>query len=369
MSEIEYYRVNLLIREGFPLEYLEKNYGITFDSKEKEYINLAYHIHLIERREQYNRAEMPRPCIGTPLELWGLLQVFSFGDYWEALKIIKREFYHIDQSLEGNIRGTLTCGKRELLPILGGIFKKICRTRDFDFDNSLLNFNNDEGEKQMRLAQYMAHRTRGYGQFPHEDSQHKYFELNDYEKDSVSLLYIKILWESLMTHHDHIIPSPEGTAMEIYFLNSMNSKDVWLLSSMLSPKDNKILKNKTSYALKQIYDWRCSEEFLPLIMTTPNLDWINDSYYYKISRKLGVQNYFKFLYECEKKQKEDTNMIDRFRYKKEVGIPKEICRHIKSIYKKLPIQRFTVPTWQPFQYWRDAVTGLWFLSRLPTISF
>ena len=60
---------------GFPLDYLFKNHGIQFTYQEKQYIQIIYLFYLITFKEYYEKELLPKPCIGTAMELWGLIQI------------------------------------------------------------------------------------------------------------------------------------------------------------------------------------------------------------------------------------------------------------------------------------------------------
>jgi len=334
-----------LMDRGFPLDYLFKNHGIEFTYFERNYIQTVYLLHLDRFQNIYERDDMPMPCIGTAMELWGLIQS-TFSDERNADSIIHLRlnkiirYYTVNPEVFHEILSQALRTK-EIHTILRGIFQKICREPKFIFNNYMGNFYNKTNERLMNLAQYLVPYTLEYGQFPHGNvSQKRYFELDDYEKYAISILYIQLLWSGFLKHSKFVMPLPTGTGMEIFFMVR--------ISILQDGLEGPFHHEKTSSSLSQICDGRFLEKVNPT--RAPFQTW-SKKFYQTIFSKMNVCAYRDYL----RKQKRDISLIHELSNR----LPMDMVEYVEQMYKENVFQD------SPFQFLRDRETGLWFLSRLP----
>jgi hypothetical protein len=296
---------------------------------------------------------MPRPCIGTAAELWGLLHTFlvnNDSDDKANLETVKRE-QHITISEEvcAEIVQPKCMRDNYLTPILRSIFQKICRRRGPDevfFDDEYRASRYSHDEEKMKMGQYMVPHMIKYGQFPHNNKVCAYFKLDDISMDMVSLSYLQIVWSLFVIHAEFVMPLPTGTGMEIYFILTIVTMDKQLLSTPLCRGDSRT--DASACALDQIYDRMYSSPDY-FYFRNDRLYWTSSFLKGRIWSALSVAKYLK--------SKQDLEMIDQLTNKRNLFI--DVVEHIKDCYS----DRFE--QWRPFQYWRDTRTGLWHVSKLP----
>jgi len=349
--EEEDFSFRSLVARGFPLDYLLKNYGIFFNLLETRFIQTAYLLHLYEFQHQYERGEMPKPCIGTAMELWGLLQSIFPDEYTLDEKMHDRlnkisKNHPLDNFVCQEILRQNT-NDRDLSLTLNTIFEKICRKPNFIFPDEMGEFIFYENEKQMNMAQYMVECTLEYGQFPHDNVLQTYFELDDYEKYGISLLYLQLLWTCFVKHCKFVMPIPTGTAMEIFFMAR--------ISVFKSGLEGAFHHNIAAHALYQIYDRRFAEHINDLQGVFYFDRWFT-KIFETVYPKISMRAYKNFLL----KQKRDIHLI----YGLENRLPMEMMKHVEQMYKESFIKG-SHNRRRPFQFLRDGETGLWVLPRLP----
>jgi hypothetical protein len=332
--------------KGFPLDYLSKKHGIEFTKMENEYIQIVYMVHLLDYQIRYESDRMPKPCIGTAMELWGLIQsTFPYETDSEGRMRFRLERFAQNYKLNDVVLKEIlmqTTEREEILTILNGIFQKICRTPNFIFDDEIGNFTFYENENLMKMAQYLIPYTLEYGQFPIDNISQTYFELDNYEKYGISLMYIQLLWSFFFKHSRFVMPLPTGTAMEIFFMAR--------ISSFSSGLEGAFFNDKTSRALSQVCDVRFIERVNPPLFFEM---WVV-SFFDNIGPKMIMRVYKDYV----RKQKQDISLMSKLSNR----LPMDIVKHVEEMYKENFFQGRHI--WRPFQFLRDANTGLWFLPPL-----
>jgi len=203
----------------FPLDQFKK---MAFADYEQQQIQTMYRCFLMENQLAIENDVMPPRCIGTLMELWGVIQFFL-----KRAKKDPSDYYFDDDELDARWYHELQRARipfaKPTVTAVDGILKKICRIQvnieRIDFKARNISVYHSRKQEKIDVAQYMVPRMLKYGQYPVDGKNIRYACLTEKEQDFFSLLYLEIIWtQDLLQVGDRFMPMPVGTGMELWIM-------------------------------------------------------------------------------------------------------------------------------------------------------
>jgi hypothetical protein len=207
----------------FPLDRLSHVYGIAFEPYEREIIQIIHRYFWLRFRKEIDR--VPAEFAGTPLELWGLIMIYSCCER----EAIVRTATFLDVLVPLHWRDEFEASSNWSWPLscnIEGILLKICEPRvDMTglFANYSLYFDFPTPQNIMNtIRDFSSVTDHKYALFPVTHDQVKYAGFTEGEKKNIQLCYTLLQWKQLLTADHHMIPiCAEGLPMEIWLIQFM----------------------------------------------------------------------------------------------------------------------------------------------------
>jgi len=205
----------------FPLDQFKE---IAFNHGEQQEIQTMYKCFLMETQSAIENDVMPpmMRCIGTLMELWGVIQFFLKG----AREDPRRNHFDDDELYDRWYRRLYMARIPYVKPTImavESILNKICRRQvnreRIDPQTRNLSVFHSSDEEIAYVAQHMVPRMLSYGQYPVNGKNIRYACLTEKEQDFFSLLYLQIIWtQDILQVGDRFVPMPVGTGMELWIM-------------------------------------------------------------------------------------------------------------------------------------------------------
>jgi hypothetical protein len=208
----------------FPLKRLSEKYGIQFTEGESEIIQIINGFFWLRFRGVID--SIPAEFAGTPLELWGLIMIYSCGisTTMDYDKLSPNWFIEIrDKLVPPRWREEFEANAHWKWPLtynIEAILLKICKPNSgmtVDSTNYLRFLDCPSPQNIMDTIHDLSSVTdRNYALFP---STHDQGVTGD-EKKIIQLCYTLLQWKQLLAGDRHMIPAcREGLLMEIWLIN------------------------------------------------------------------------------------------------------------------------------------------------------
>jgi hypothetical protein len=235
----------------FPLDRLSHVYGIAFEEYEREIIQIIHKYFWLKFSDAMNT--VPVGFTGTPLELWGLIMIYSDSQIMmmDRTKVSPHSSTTVrDALVPPHLREEFEINRnkrRALSSNIEGILLKICKPKvDMTglFANYSLYFDFPSAQNIMNtIRDFSSVTDKIYAPFPVTHEQVKYAGFTENQKTIIQLSYTMLQWKQLLTDDHHMIPvCMEGLPMEI-----------WLIQLMVCHSYS--LKTSRKYEAYELYDF------------------------------------------------------------------------------------------------------------------
>ena len=238
---MEEMRAYLECKGEFPLGDMD----VEFNASEQAELQIIHRCFWLANWKGSKLKTLPPRFAGSALELWALIHMFVYEEMncflLKARKASPPPNNHNVINLYNNMEvfrelWSIDCFCTQItqLPIMAGIFDKICRQALPACDHEIARKFCKPGDDYAEIVSSLAPLMETYGRFPMHSQLLEHAKMTELELYAVDLAYRVIVWTQHVAEDAFMVPLPGGTDMEVSLVINMINHDVWL--SLTSPR-------------------------------------------------------------------------------------------------------------------------------------